>query len=154
MSKIAAICISRQRGTLKEPVQKAQIIEDWGIEGDAHAGKWHRQISLLGLGQIEEFRRRGADIDYGAFGENLVVDDMHMSTLPVGTRLRIGGRLGAELEITQIGKQCHSHCAIYQTVGDCIMPREGVFASVIKGGQVKVGDSIEIIADNSSGSDA
>ena len=141
MGTIKGICISLQRGTQKTPVTKARLIEDWGIEGDAHAGKWHRQVSLLSREKIEAFRARGVQVEPGAFGENLIVEGYDLKTLPVGTLFRTGG--GCVLELTQIGKQCHSHCEIYKVVGDCIMPREGVFARVLKGGIVKVGDSIE-----------
>ena len=141
MGTIESICISERKGTQKHEIPEAELIEDWGIKGDAHAGKWHRQVSLLGLGQIEEFRARGAEVEYGAFGENLVVDGFHFRELPVGTRFSIGDVL---LEMTQIGKECHSHCEIYKVMGDCIMPREGVFARVIHGGTVRKGDEILI----------
>ena len=142
MGKICGICISEFKGTQKHEIDEAELIEDWGIRGDAHAGKWHRQISLLGLEQIELFRARGADVAFGAFGENLIVEGYHMRTLPVGTRLRIGDIL---LEITQIGKECHSRCRIYETMGECIMPREGVFARVLRGGTVRGGDEITVV---------
>ena len=115
---------------------------DWGIEGDAHAGHWHRQVSLLAYEKIEEFRKRGADVAFGAFGENIVCEGFDLRTLPVGTRFQIGDCL---LELSQIGKACHSHCEIYKVVGDCIMPREGVFTIVLKGGVVKPGDEITLI---------
>ena len=139
MGIIRGICISEKKGTQKHEVPEANVIEDWGIEGDAHAGKWHRQVSLLGLEQIEEFRARGAEVDFGAFGENLVVEGYHFRTLPVGTIFQIGDVV---LEMTQIGKECHSHCEIYKVMGDCIMPREGVFAKVLHGGTIKKGDEI------------
>ena len=139
MGKIHAICISEEKGTQKHEVPDAVLKEEWGIEGDAHAGKWHRQVSLLGLGQIEEFRKKGADVAFGAFGENLVVEGYHFKELPIGTRFKVGDAL---LEMTQIGKECHSHCQIYKVMGDCIMPREGVFARVIKSGTIRVGDEI------------
>ncbi|MDD7142390.1 molybdopterin-binding protein [Fusicatenibacter saccharivorans] len=142
MGEIKAICISERRGTQKKEIPEAQILEDWGIEGDAHGGKWHRQISLLAVEKIEEFRARGAEIDYGAFGENLIVEGYDLRTLPVGTRFRIGEVL---LELTQIGKECHSHCEIYKKMGDCIMPREGVFTEVLHGGHIQKGDQIEMI---------
>lgn len=142
MGTIESICISEKKGTQKHEVPEAEIIEDWGIKGDAHAGKWHRQVSLLGLEQIEEFRARGAEVEFGAFGENLVVDGFHFRELPVGTRFRAGDVL---LEMTQIGKQCHSHCEIYKVMGDCIMPREGVFAKVLHGGTIRKGDELCII---------
>ena len=142
MGKILAICISKEKGTQKEPIESAILVEDWGIEEDAHAGKWHRQVSLLSFEKIEEFRAKGADVDFGAFGENLVVEGFDLRTIPVGTRFQIGDAI---LELTQIGKECHSHCAIYHAVGDCIMPREGVFTKVIKGGKIKPGDEITML---------
>lgn len=139
MGTIQAICISTKKGTAKKEVPSAYFETDWGIKGDAHGGKWHRQVSLLSLEKIEAFRRKGAQVDFGAFGENLVVEGFDLASLPVGTRFQIGDVL---LELTQIGKECHSHCAIYHAVGDCIMPREGVFTRVLKGGEVKKGDTI------------
>lgn len=139
MGIVHSICISEKKGTQKHEIPEAVVIEDWGIEGDAHAGKWHRQVSLLGLEQIEEFRARGADVAFGAFGENLVVEGYHLRTLPVGTLFQIGDVV---LEMTQIGKECHSHCKIYKVMGDCIMPREGVFAKVLHGGTIRKGDVI------------
>lgn len=123
MGKIMAICISEKKGTQKVEIPEADIREDWGIVGDAHAGKWHRQISLLGLEKIEDFRTKCSGIDFGTFGENLVVEGYDLRNIPVGTRFRIGEVI---LEMTQIGKECHSHCEIFKRVGDCIMPREGV----------------------------
>ncbi len=143
MGTIKGICISEAKGTQKHQVPSAELIEEWGIKNDAHAGAWHRQVSLLGLEQIEDFRARGAEVDFGAFGENLIVDGYRMKSLPVGTRLTVGSDI--LLEITQIGKECHSHCEIYKKMGDCIMPREGVFARVLKGGTVKTGDDITVI---------
>jgi len=141
MARVAAIAVSEKRGTQKTCVSSAEFIENWGIKGDAHAGDWHRQISLISARRIEEFRAKGADVEYGAFGENLVVDDIDFRALPVGTLLKCGEAL---LEITQIGKECHNHCAIYKAAGDCIMPREGVFARVVKGGTVSVGDEMTV----------
>ena len=143
MGTIKGICISEAKGTQKHQVPSAELIEEWGIKNDAHAGAWHRQVSLLGLEQIEDFRARGAEVNFGAFGENLIVDGYRMKSLPVGTRLTVGSDI--LLEITQIGKECHSHCEIYKKMGDCIMPREGVFARVLKGGTVKTGDDITVI---------
>lgn len=142
MGKLLAICRSDARGTQKYEIQEARLIPAHGIEGDAHAGSWHRQVSLLGIEKIEEFRRKGAQVDFGAFGENLIVEGYDLRQLPVGTRFRIGEAL---LELTQIGKECHDHCAIYNTVGDCIMPREGVFTRVLEGGVIHPGDEIECI---------
>ena len=140
--KVVAVCISEKKGTQKTEVPSIKLVPEWGIDGDAHAGKWHRQVSLLALEKIEAFRARGADVDFGAFGENIIVEGFDLRNLPVGTRFRIGDAL---LELTQIGKECHEHCAIYHQVGDCIMPREGVFTIVLEGGTVKAGDEIEMI---------
>ena len=140
--KVLAVCTSAQKGTQKQPVAEITLQEDWGIVGDAHAGHWHRQVSLLAYEKIEEFRKRGADVAFGAFGENIVCEGFDLRTLPVGTRFQIGDCL---LELSQIGKACHSHCEIYKVVGDCIMPREGVFTIVLKGGVVKPGDEITLI---------
>lgn len=145
MGNIVAICISEARGTQKHEVQNAYLKEDWGIEGDAHAGKWHRQVSLLSVEKVNDFREKGANVINGAFGENLVVEGYDLKTIPVGTRFKVGSEV--ILEMTQIGKQCHSHCEIYKVMGDCIMPREGVFARVIHGGEVNRGDAIEIITE-------
>lgn len=142
MGVIRAICTSEKKGTQKHEVPAAKLVENWGMEGDAHGGTWHRQVSLLSLEKIEAFRARGAQVDFGAFGENLVVEGYDFRALPVGTRFSCGEAL---LEMTQIGKECHSHCNIYKVVGDCIMPREGVFAKVLRGGDVRVGDALTMI---------
>lgn len=142
MGKIQAICVSERRGTKKHEVLRAELKEKWGIVGDAHAGDWHRQVSLLSQEKIDEFRSKGADIAYGDFGENLVVEGFDLAALPTGTRLKIGSVV---LEVTQIGKECHSHCEIYQRMGECIMPREGIFARVLHGGCIEKGDAVEQI---------
>ena len=140
--EIRAICISERRGTEKHEVPSAEFVTDFGIRNDAHAGRWHRQVSLLSYEQIAAFRERGADVAFGAFGENLVVEGYDFRTIPVGTRFQCGDVV---LEMTQIGKECHSHCHIYETVGDCIMPREGVFAVVLHGGIIQKGDILTCI---------
>ncbi|MDO4473664.1 MAG: molybdopterin-binding protein [Eubacteriales bacterium] len=140
--KVVGICISEKRGTQKTEIAEADIVKGWGIEGDAHGGKWHRQVSLLSFEKIEDFRAKGADVKFGAFGENLIMEGFDLRRLPVGTRFRIGDVI---LELTQIGKECHSHCEIYKKMGDCIMPREGVFTEVIAGGHIRVGDLVQII---------
>lgn len=145
MGEIKAICISEKRGTAKIPVQEATLIADWGIEKDAHAGNWHRQVSLLSYQAVEDFKAQGADVLPGAFGENLLVDGFDFPSLPVGTRLKVGDVL---LEMTQIGKECHSHCAIYHQVGHCIMPTNGVFAKVLRGGVIKVSDELTLCTDD------
>ncbi len=142
MGKVLAVCISEKKGTQKKPVPEITLKEDWGIVGDAHAGHWHRQVSLLAFEKIDEFRKKGAEVDFGAFGENIVCEGFDLKTLPVGTRFRIGDCL---LELNQIGKACHSHCEIYKVMGDCIMPREGVFTVVLKGGVVRPGMEIEMV---------
>ena len=142
MGNVIAVCISEKKGVQKKNVGSARFIEDWGIENDAHAGKWHRQVSLLSHDRVEEFRARGAVVDDGAFGENLVVSGFDFKNLPVGTKFRCNDVL---LEMTQIGKQCHAHCEIYKVMGDCIMPREGVFARVLHSGTISVGDTLSIV---------
>lgn len=141
MGKIIAVNISEKKGTQKKNVHRAKLIEEFGIENDAHAGKWHRQVSLLSYEKIEEFKAKGAPIDDGAFGENLIVSGYDLKKLPVGTRFRCGEVL---LEVTQIGKQCHSGCEIFKIMGDCIMPREGIFTRVLHGGIIEEGDEIHI----------
>ena len=141
MGKVMAVCVSGRRGVAKSPVDSAVFLKDWGIEGDAHAGHWHRQVSLLGADKIRAFNRQGAGVNPGDFGENLVVEGIGLSQLPVGALLRCGEVV---LEITQIGKDCHSHCQIYQRMGECIMPREGVFARVLSPGVIRVGDQMEV----------
>ncbi len=139
--EVLAVCLSERKGTQKTNVGRAVFVKNHGVEGDAHAGSWHRQVSLLSADKIEEFRSKGADVAYGAFGENLVVEGIDFRALAVGTLLRCKDVL---LEMTQIGKECHTHCAIYHQVGDCIMPREGVFARVLEGGIIQVGDRMAI----------
>lgn len=145
MGKVMAVCLSREKGTQKENVHTAKIITDWGIENDAHAGKWHRQISLLSYEIIEEFKKKGAPIQDGSFGENLIVSGFDFKALPVGTRFQCNDVV---LEMTQIGKECHSGCEIFKIMGDCIMPREGVFAKVIHGGTISEGDTFSIVKDS------
>ena len=140
--KVEAICISEKKGTEKKPIQETKIIEDFGLEHDAHAGKWHRQVSLLEFNKIDEFRKKGANVDFGAFGENLVVEGFDFKNLPVGTRFQCNEVI---LEMTQIGKECHHGCEIFQKMGDCIMPREGVFARVIHGGRISCGDEMYML---------
>lgn len=142
MGVIKGICISEKRGTAKHEIEEAILAKDWGIQGDAHAGHWHRQVSLLSYEKIEEFRKKGADIELGAFGENLIVSGYDFRNLAVGTRFQCGE---AVLEMTQIGKECHSHCEIYKRMSECIMPREGVFAIVLHGGTIRKGDLLERI---------
>lgn len=149
MGKIMAVCISEKRGTQKKNIEKVRLIENFGLEGDAHGGNWHRQVSLLSYEKVRAFEEKGISVEDGAFGENLLVEGFDFKTLPVGTRFRCGEAL---LEMTQIGKECHSHCEIYQAVGDCIMPREGVFARVLHGGMIQIGDEMEIVPSSDSDS--
>ena len=142
MGIVRAICISKVRGTAKTQVKEAELTPEWGIIGDAHGGNWHRQVSMLSVEKIEAFRERGAEVEFGAFGENLVVEGFDFAALPVGSRFCIGTAI---LEMTQIGKECHNHCQIYQRMGECIMPREGVFARVLRGGSIKTGDKAELL---------
>jgi len=130
---IISINISARTGEKKYPVDRAVLRRDHGLEGDAHAGDWHRQVSLLADEDIESMRGRGVDLPYGAFAENLTIRGIDLVSIPVGTRLRVGPAL---LEVTQIGKECHQVCAIRQAVGDCVMPRRGVFARVLEGGEI------------------
>ena len=138
---VRAVCISEKKGTAKHPVAEGAVLRaHHGIEGDAHAGNWHRQVSLLSYDKVEAFNARGGEAKDGDFGENILVTGIDFKRLPVGTRLRIGKEV--LLRMTQIGKECHSHCAIYKRVGDCIMPREGVFSEVLTGGRVRPGDPV------------
>jgi MOSC domain-containing protein YiiM len=139
---VLAVCISEARGTHKTEVSgRIRIVEGFGIDGDAHGGAWHRQISLLSWEKIEDFNRRGASVHNGDFGENIVVSGIDLRSLPIGAMLKFYDAL---LEVTQIGKECHSHCEIFRRTGDCIMPREGIFAKVINGGSIGKGDTVEV----------
>lgn len=142
MARIISINISEKKGTRKSPVPEARIDENFGIIGDAHAsGDWHRQISLLGIESIEKIRRKGLDVKPGDFAENITTEGIDLLSLPVGTKLRLGPVL---VEVSQIGKECHTRCAIYRQAGDCVMPKEGIFVRVLKGGVVRIGDIIEV----------
>lgn len=136
---VRAVCISPAKGTEKKPVEKGVFIPGFGIENDAHAGSGHRQVSLLSCESVEKFNRRGAGVTDGAFGENLLVEGIDLKTLPVGSVLKAGTVV---LRTTQIGKDCHSSCAIRRRTGDCIMPREGIFAEVLEGGEIRPGDAV------------
>ena len=142
MAKVVAVCISEKKGTMKFQVPEIQLKIKHGIVGDAHAGDWHRQVSLLGNESVEKMKKSFPDIPIGAFAENILTEGITLYELPIGTRLRVGEAL---LELTQIGKECHSDCAIRKQVGDCVMPREGVFTIVLEEGTVRPGDSIEIV---------
>jgi MOSC domain-containing protein YiiM len=141
MASIIAVCTSEKKGTKKKALKEGTLKAGYGLISDAHANpESHRQVSLLALSSIEKMRNLGANVSSGDFAENLTVEGMELFTLPIGTRLNVGK--DAVLEITQIGKECHEHCAIFKQVGTCVMPKEGIFTRVIKGGAVKVGDKI------------
>ncbi len=140
--KIVSIATSRKKGTRKTTVDSAVIVRDHGLQDDAHAGDWHRQVSLLAMESIDKARGMGLDVTFGDFAENIATSGLDLPHLPVGTRIKLGDTV--VLEISQIGKECHKKCAIYYQAGDCIMPREGVFAKVIEGGTISCEDGIEI----------
>lgn len=143
MAKVLSINISEKKGTPKTEINPGVLIEEFGFEGDAHAGKWHRQVSLLAKESIDKSKGLPSDgLCHGVFAENITTEGIILHTLPVGTRLKINECI---LEITQIGKECHDGCAIRQLVGQCIMPREGIFCRVVKGGKIYKNDEIEII---------
>jgi MOSC domain-containing protein YiiM len=142
--KITSIAVSKKKGTRKDQVEEAVLVPDHGVEGDAHAGPWHRQVSFLASESIEGARARGLDVTFGDFAENVATEGVDWLRLPVGTQLQLGD--SALVEITQIGKECHNKCAIYYLAGDCIMPREGVFAKVLKGGKIRCGDEIRLLS--------
>ena len=141
--KIVSIAVSKKKGTPKKPVDEAFITKDHGLEGDAHAGKWHRQVSFLASESIDQARRQGLEVTFGDFAENIATTGIDWKTLPLGTRVQLGDTV--LVEITQIGKECHNKCAIYYMAGDCIMPREGIFARVLKGGKIRCQDNIRMI---------
>jgi MOSC domain-containing protein YiiM len=142
--KIVSLAISKKKGTRKVQVDEATLLVEHGLEGDAHAGPWHRQVSFLASESIEQARGRGLNVTFGDFAENIATEGIDWPKVPVGTRLELGE--SALVEITQIGKECHNKCAIYYMAGDCIMPREGVFARVLKGGNIRCGDAIRKLA--------
>jgi MOSC domain-containing protein YiiM len=145
MAKIVAVCTSLGKGERKTDVGQGVLVANHGLQGDAHAGPWHRQVSLLAIESIDKMRALGLDVGPGDFAENLATEGIELFTLPVGARIKLGAEaLG---EVTQIGKVCHDRCAIYDQAGDCIMPREGIFIKVLKGGPIKAGDTIDVVAD-------
>lgn len=144
MAEVVAVCISTAKGTPKFEVPQVEMKEEHGIVGDAHAGPWHRQVSLLGTESVDKMREKIPDLPHGAFAENILTRGLCLFELPVGTRLQVGPAL---LEVTQIGKECHQGCAIRQITGDCVMPREGIFARVLTGGTVRAGDGIEVVSE-------
>lgn len=145
VGRIVAVCTSETKGVRKNNVERAYLQTGSGLVGDAHAGPGHRQVSLLATESIERMRQRGLNVGPGDFAENLTTEGLELHHLPVGTRVRIGIEVLGE--VTQIGKKCHSGCAVFKQVGDCIMPREGIFVKVLKSGHVQVGDTIEVLPD-------
>ncbi|ABA89208.1 molybdopterin sulfurtransferase MOSC domain protein [Syntrophotalea carbinolica DSM 2380] len=140
---IVAVCVSPGKGERKKNVGQGVLVEGFGLEGDGHGGDWHRQVSLLAMESIASMQAKGLDVKPGDFAENLTTEGLELFTLPIGTRLQIGEDV--MLEVSQIGKVCHTRCAIYHQAGDCVMPREGIFAVVLKGGPVKTGDVVEVL---------
>ena len=144
MAKIISINISPKKGMRKKSVDSALLKDNYGIDNDAHASeKWHRQVSLLATESIKKMQDKGLDVGPGDFAENITTVGVNLPVLPIGTKMIFGEDI--ELEVTQIGKLCHNRCAIYEQAGDCVMPREGIFVKVIKGGTIKVGDEIKVI---------
>ncbi len=143
--KVVSLNISDKKGIRKKPVNEVLLKADYGIEGDAHASsEWHRQVSLLALESIEKMRDMGLDVNPGDFAENITTEGLDLISLPLGTKINIGGAVVGE--VSQIGKECHTRCAIYYQAGDCVMPKEGIFIKVIKGGRLRVGDPVEVVA--------
>lgn len=141
--RIVAVCVSPEKGARKKNVGHGTLIEGFGLEGDGHGGDWHRQVSLLAMESIASMQAKGLDVHPGDFAENLTTEGLELFSLPIGTRLQVGAEV--LLEVSQIGKVCHTRCAIYYQAGDCVMPREGIFAVVLRGGPVKTGDDILIL---------
>ena len=140
--KVLAVNISEKKGTKKTNIKSCALLKDFGLKDDAHAGPWHRQVSLLANESIEKMKAMGLNVGYGDFAENITTEGIDLVHLPIGTEIRIGNSV--MLRVTQIGKECHTRCAIYYQAGDCVMPKEGIFAEVLKEGKVKVGDEIII----------
>jgi len=142
--RVVSINISERKGTRKRPVESAEVSADFGIRGDAHASsQWHRQVSLLAMESIRKMQDMGLQVKAGDFAENITTEGIDLTSLPVGTRLTIGSEI--EAEVTQIGKECHSRCSIYYQAGDCVMPKEGIFARILRGGTIRKGDTIEVL---------
>lgn len=143
MAKVLGINLSEVKGVVKTPIEKGFLKVDFGLEGDAHGGSWHRQVSLLGIESVDKIREKAIiELTPGIFAENITTEGIILYELPVGTRLSIGE---AVLEVTQIGKECHKGCTVMKTTGDCVMPREGIFTKVVEEGWIKPGDEIRII---------
>jgi len=142
-AEVLAVSISKRKGTRKENIPEGLLIENHGFKDDAHAGDWHRQVSLLAMESIEKARAKGLDVGPGDFAENITTRGVDLVNLPIGTKMKIGEEV--LMEVTQIGKECHTKCAIYYQAGDCVMPREGIFTKVLEGGAIKKGDPIAVI---------
>jgi MOSC domain-containing protein YiiM len=146
VEKVVGVCVSEKKGEKKHDIRQGELKEDFGLIGDAHAcASWHRQLSMLGTSSIDKMLKLGADVCSGSFAENLTVqdDDFKLFELPVGTKMRIGKAI--LVEVTQIGKECHEHCAIFKKVGTCVMPVEGIFVRILKGGTVNTGDEVRLV---------
>lgn len=142
-AKVISVNVSENKGEKKHNIEKCRLLEGHGLEKDGHAGPWHRQVSLLAAESIEKIRKMGLDVKPGDFAENLTTTGIDLPSLPIGTQLRVGDTV--LMKVTQIGKECHTRCAIFYQVGDCVMPKEGIFAEVVAGGDVEVGDEIEVV---------
>jgi MOSC domain-containing protein YiiM len=145
--KVIAVCISPEKGTRKKDIGRCELVPDFGLQDDAHGGPWHRQVSLLAMESIRKMIEKGLQVGPGDFAENICTEGLDLTQLPIGTQLRIGS--ASLLEVTQIGKVCHTRCAIFYQAGDCVMPREGIFARVLQGGEIKVGDPIDVLSGDS-----
>lgn len=143
MNRIISLALSKKKGTRKKQVNEVELIKDYGVKDDAHAGPWHRQVSFLSSENIENARKSGLNVTFGDFAENIATVGIDWKSVPVGTTVRLGEK--AVVEITQIGKECYKKCAIYYAAGDCIMPKEGVFARVLEGGKIACGDVVEFV---------
>jgi MOSC domain-containing protein YiiM len=142
-AKIVSVNTSKDKGECKTPIEEGELRPETGLVGDAHAGPWHRMLSLLAVESIDTMRNKGADINYGDFAENITTQGVELHTLPVGTRMTLGE---VEVEVTQIGKECHQGCAIRQKIGDCVMPRQGIFVKVLNSGVVRAGDPVNVLS--------
>lgn len=140
--RVVDVCVSENKGERKKPVEQVVVRAEHGIVDDAHAGAWHRQVSLLAIESIRKMQAKGLDVSSGDFAENITTEGIDLPSLPIGTRLEIGETLS---EVTQIGKECHTRCAIYHQAGDCVMPREGIFVKILRGGTIRRGDRIEVV---------
>jgi MOSC domain-containing protein YiiM len=141
--KVVSVNISDKKGEKKHNIGQCRLLEGHGLDNDAHGGPWHRQVSLLAVESIAKIQKMGLDVKPGDFAENLTTEGIDLPSLPIGTQMKVGGNI--LMKVTQIGKECHARCAIFQQVGDCVMPKEGIFTEVITGGDVTVGDEIEVL---------